>query len=88
MLSPQLIRQLLDLRQLGIPDAGVPRDVEVAAARRDRHRDRPEDTDRLPAALFLRAELAPIPVYPDQLALCNQALADGGVEVGEHGPAL
>ena len=88
MLCPQLICQLLDLRQLRIADTGVPRNVEVPAARRDRHRDRPEDADRLAAALFVRTELAPFPVYPYQLALCNQALADGGVEVGKHGPAL
>ena len=88
MLGPQLIRQFLDLRQLRIADAGVPRDVEVPPARRERHRDRAEDAYRLAAALFVRAEPAPVPVDPDQLALRHQAFADGGIEVGKHGAAL
>jgi CO/xanthine dehydrogenase Mo-binding subunit len=60
----------------------------VPPANGDRQRDRPEDADRLAAALLVRIEPLPFAVDADQLALRDQALADGGIEVGEHGGAL
>jgi hypothetical protein len=88
VLCTQLISQLLDLRQLRITDAGIPGDLQPQAAQLQGQRNRAENADCLTAALLVRIELSSFTVDADQLALRNQALANGGIEVGKHGAAL
>ena len=76
----ELVGEFLRLTELGVAHAGIPGGVVMLAVALERQRDRSEDAER-PGAWLRRMICVggiAVGVDSDQLALLDQALADGG----------
>jgi hypothetical protein len=88
VLFAQLVRKLLDLGQLGVTNAGIPVNRDVVRAEVQRHGNGSENADRLATGPLLCRQQVARAVHTNELAFIDQALANGGIQIGKHGGAL